>query len=447
MSFDALNVSERGYSHVKKDIPCEDYGIKFKDDNCQIFVLGDGHGDKNCPRSAIGSKLICEIAKDELEQFDMAIRESEWIDSLFDAKKSEELIRQLITSIFGKWSCAVNEDFEKNPLTEKEFEEATKYADRYRNGERIEHVYGTTFIAGLLTEKYLLLLQQGDGRCVVFDSEGNVSQPIPWDDRCFANVTTSVCDSDAVMSCRYHVIDLAEQPIIACFAGSDGVEDSYASMDKMHMFYRNLLKYAYDNGISELEKYLLQILPEFSERGSGDDVTICGVINTEAVAAIIDKMSKDNEIVSWKEEVATADEHIESMSAKLVYYKEKHDRILSEYSEIEKRYNELEIEYQELQADIGNSTEDDFDGENEDGEAVGFISKIKNKILSSHSIACISERLEVVKQELTIVEKELKDIAEKKEEFEKEYFDYQKRYDYYIQLKAEAEEKLNQCNL
>ena len=38
----------------------------------------------------------------------------------------------------------------------------------YDRGERLEHIYGTTLIAGLLTESYLLLIQQGDGRCVVF---------------------------------------------------------------------------------------------------------------------------------------------------------------------------------------------------------------------------------------------------------------------------------------
>jgi hypothetical protein len=87
--------------------------------------------------------------------------------------------------------------FTENPLTLDERAKCDRYLDRYDRGEKLEHIYGTTLIAGLLTDKYLLLLQQGDGRCDVFDANGEVSQPIPWDDKCFANVTTSLCEDDA----------------------------------------------------------------------------------------------------------------------------------------------------------------------------------------------------------------------------------------------------------
>ena len=51
----------------------------------------------------------------------------------------------------------MNKEFTANTLSNEERAACKKYIDRYDRGERIEHIYGTTLIAGLMTEKYLLL--------------------------------------------------------------------------------------------------------------------------------------------------------------------------------------------------------------------------------------------------------------------------------------------------
>ena len=76
----------RGYSHIKKDIPCEDYGMKRDIGTAKIFAVADGHGDPNCLRSSLGSQFVCEVTCDELETFAKEIYQQNWEDILLNDK-------------------------------------------------------------------------------------------------------------------------------------------------------------------------------------------------------------------------------------------------------------------------------------------------------------------------------------------------------------------------
>lgn len=450
MSYKVFSQSVRGFGHIKKNTPCEDFGLKKETDICKIFALADGHGDNNCPRSNIGSKFICEICAEELENFANSVMEENWATKLFEGNETETIIRQLITSVFGKWICAVNEHYDANALSEDEISSASEYIEKYRNGEQIEHIYGTTLICGLLTNEYLLLLQQGDGRCVVFDCDGNVSQPIPWDDRCFANVTTSLCDNDAAQSCRYYIIDLKTNPIIACVAGTDGVEDSFSSMDKMHAYYRILLKFGYDNGINTLEDHLFESLPRLSENGSGDDTTVCGFVDIERIGKFLEKFNLENEIISVEDTVISADERIKSMSAKLEYLRRKYEVIDGRCSEAEDQYKIICEEYNTLissdavSVDEKNSLCDEdinssdtnliFSEETDGSEIKPIISKKISRKLQKQIDTVLKLKTET---------KELLSTAElQKKEIEDEYFPYKEKYESFLCLKKEAQKRL-----
>lgn len=408
MAYELFRQSVQGAGHIKKGMPCEDYGIKFENEDCKIFALGDGHGDANCPRSSYGSQSVCEIAIEELQSFAKVIQEQCWEDRLMDTYEAVGLVRQLIASIFGKWSCRVNDEFINNPLTEKEEAEAKDYIARYKKGERVEHIYGTTLIAGLLTKKYLLLLQQGDGRCVVFDNEGNASQPIPWDDRCFSNVTTSVCDADAVQSCRYHIIDLRQNPIIACVAGSDGIEDSFGSLEKMHTYYREKLQIACENGVEELEKHLAESLPSFSAEGSQDDVTICGIIDCELFASKLEKIIADNETTIINDAISKAQERIDSMTPKLSFLRKKCIDADAEYSQLQERYTELEEEVPKIHV--------------------------------------LQSRITKIEEEKEALLKDIQIALVKKKQCEDEYILYKEKYDSFVSIRQENEAKYKLIN-
>lgn len=447
MSYELFCNSVRGFSHVKKEIPCEDFGIKRDQGEYKIFAVADGHGDPNCLRSSTGSKYICQIVATELESFANTVKEQAWEEKLLDHSESEQLINRLIVSIIGKWISAVNEELEQNPFTDEELEKAPVYANDYKKGIRIERMYGTTLIAGLLTEKYLLLLQQGDGRCDVFNEDGNVSQPIPWDDRCIGTSTTSLCDNDAVQSCRYHVIDLSKNPIIAVVAGTDGVEDSFpGSMEKTHAYYRDLLCYACENGVDALEDYLTDALAGLSANGSADDITVSGIIDTEKTKLFLPDFKRKNGIVELEDEVAFLEGKIRSIEdgGKFQYLTKKYKEALNEYNRVMRKFCDASIACSTLSETIS-AQEQGFSETIQFGSlSEEILAYIKKLFLPRALLTPLKQELEKRIQEKEQTAAELQVAEEEKNRAEKEYIPYKARYDDFVQRRGEAIQKLNE---
>ena len=309
--FDIIDSFAKGYRYINNDtIRGEDFGKTYKSDLCQIFAVADGHGDPNCPRSSFGSETACNAAISGLMTFCEEVFKNSLESEILE---SDKRIKHLIEVIVAEWSLAVKEDYENNPLSDEERAGCDRYLELYDNGEKIEHIYGTTLIAGLMTDKYLLLLQQGDGRCDVFNDKGEVSQPIPWDEKCLGNITTSLCESDAIQRFRHCIIDIVKHPIIACIADTDGVEDSFGSMGLLHNFHRDLLIYACEHGIESLHEHLKEILPELTKERSRDDITICGFVDLEKTKGLIPAFKKANEIVDLENRLREVDARLKSM--------------------------------------------------------------------------------------------------------------------------------------
>lgn len=431
MAYELFCGSVQGYSHIKKDIPCEDYGTVKEGEGeaaeFKVFALGDGHGDSNCPRSSYGSKTVCQITAEELLRFAEDIKSLGWTEQLFETRSARMLVTQLVTAIFGKWSCIVNEDFDRRGLSEEEMAGCNRYLEYYKRGERIEHIYGTTLIAGLVTDEYLLLLQQGDGRCVVFNQNGELTQPIPWDERCIANVTTSVCDTDAVQSCRFHVINLKENRVVACVAGSDGIEDSVANMDLMHVFYRRELEIAAREGVDAYSKHLLDTLPDFSKNGNGDDCTICGFIDREAYLARSRKYDKDNRATEITCTLESVREKLDSMKPKLAFLTKRCAEADAEYHTLLEKYNRLKMEYTEINDDL-----EEFAQGGADPSAnplASLFNGIRNKLLRQSSVQCLSARRDALKREGFEVQSQLKAALAEKTKRDEELAQYRQRFD------------------
>ncbi len=308
------NAFARGYDHILQDGPREDFGLTYQSELYRIFAVADGHGDSNCPRSHIGSEYACNIAIDALKQFSQDIADNH-LEALLLGKEEQKYAKSLISTIVSKWNDAVNADYNAKPLTPEEEAKCNRYLEWYKKGEKIEHIYGTTLIAGLLTDKYLLLLQQGDGRCDVFFSDGHVEQPIPWDERCIANVVTSLCDTDVAESFRFHIIDLEKQPIVACIADTDGVEDSFASIELLQNYHRSLLIYACENGIESLHEHLKETLPVLTETRSRDDITICGFVDIQNIANLISVFKLTNKRIDLQSELIDTESRLKSMES------------------------------------------------------------------------------------------------------------------------------------
>ena len=431
--YELICASTQGADHIKHGIPCEDYGQVFESELCKIFAVADGHGDSNCPRSQFGSKTACELAISEMEKFCSDIKENAWESRIISpGKELDSLAHQLISSIVAKWVKSVNEELENNPLTDEERAGCEKYIERYDKGERLEHIYGITLIAGLITEKYLLLIQQGDGRCVVFNADGSASQPIPWDEKCFANITTSLCDEDAIQRFRYCTVNLNDNPLVACLVGSDGVEDSYLSMDLMHSYYRDLLVYASENGTAALNEYLGETLSEFSKQGSGDDVTISGIVDSERVLNFVDAFKRDNEIVRKESVIREIDERLKSMNGmgKMDALKSKYDRAMEEVEKAEKSHAEAIEKLNSYVLDFQQLIEAETDGSEKfkvwnrlmDSIFPGNrVEALKKKIADLQAIVeQTKQRLDKAKDDLVPAEREFKEFMARKEALEED---------------------------
>jgi serine/threonine protein phosphatase PrpC len=187
-------------------------------------------------------------------------------------KDRERSILQLKKSIVSRWNTLVAEHIAANPFTESELTGIlAKYADDYRAGEQIESAYGSTLIAVIQAKTFLLILQIGDGNCVTVDSAGTFSHPVPADERCFLNTTTSLCDKDAINEFRQYFSDTLPAAVLI---GSDGIDDCFVGDEKLYGFYRVILTSFSEKDAETAAAELADYLPRMSEKGSGDDMSV-----------------------------------------------------------------------------------------------------------------------------------------------------------------------------
>lgn len=355
-----------GHLHILNGFPCEDASASYTSGNGRyhIIAVADGHGSKSCFRSRCGSKIATEVALENLQQFANSILASEEIEERFyrdifsNPRYRQMTIKRLTDTIVAEWNDRVLEDYSNNPPTHEEIgEDATEPVIT----NNLSHVYGTTLIAALQLPQCLLLLQQGDGRCDVFYADGSVEQPIPWDIRCEDTTTTSLCDIDAAESIRNCIIDTVNKPVIACFLGCDGVEDAYRDtyealggshdlMGGVHSFYKDLICKLSQNTQIDFENYLNEMLPDFSANGrfsrigSGDDVSVAGIVDLEAINLHTDAFEYDVRLYSLEEELFWKEDELRGKNRKHGILKKRMNEsqsILNESSDKLKTLDEL----------------------------------------------------------------------------------------------------------
>ena len=216
-------------------------------------------------------------------------------------KVREEQITQLEGSIISAWNTAVSRHCADNPFTEEEAAVLSARArKRYLEEQRIESAYGTTMIAAVVSRDYWLGLQIGDGRCVAVSRDGTLSQPIPWNDKCFLNATTSICDSDAIDNFRHYYSDILPAAVLI---GSDGVDDCFSNEAQLNQLYKTVLYSCATSGFDDAVQELKDYLPRLSEKGSGDDVSISAILDMDAIRQL-----EQREPVAEAEDIQSQDQ-------------------------------------------------------------------------------------------------------------------------------------------
>jgi serine/threonine protein phosphatase PrpC len=324
--YKSFAVTVQGGSHIKSGTVCQDASNFYEDESVSIAVVADGHGDSSCFRSDMGAKFAVACATRGIQQF---VKEHEALfkhgvikkPSFFQKqppshRELEKFIREkLIRQTVASWNKAVMENYSSSPFTKQELEKISeKYRKRYEKEENINKAYGTSLIAAAITPWYWFAYHIGDGRFSVLykDSEGD--QPVPWDPKCYLNVTTSICDDDILDRGEEGVrtflsLHTDKEPPAAFFLCSDGIDDNYPVDEKenaehLYRLYREIAvtfaEEGYDStfGKDGISGQLKDLANGFAIRGKGDDTSLAGILNTEKLKETAPQ---------WKEKMA-ADE-------------------------------------------------------------------------------------------------------------------------------------------
>jgi serine/threonine protein phosphatase PrpC len=288
--------SVRGASHIKNGKPCQDASFDEKGNNYRFAALADGHGGDPYFRSEFGSRFAIQALRSCVFDPSAGIiikKLSAQVENKKVEKERERIILQLKKSVINRWNMMVCNDIDVNPFTEKELNAIpAKYMDEYRAGKYYESAYGTTLIAVLWTDTFLLALQIGDGSCVMLNTEAEFTKPVPVDEKCFLNVTSSLCDRNAIESFRhYYTKDLPAAMIIA----SDGIDDCFAGTEKLFDFYRVILSSFNEKDEENAKAELNDYFPRLSAKGSGDDVSIGLIIDSEILRILNIETEKQKE--------------------------------------------------------------------------------------------------------------------------------------------------------
>lgn len=323
-------VTKIGNNHLKINKVCEDASDNYDDEYAHICVVADGHGSDNYPRTDRGSKYAVDAAIKCIREFvKNAIPEQ-----VHNEKRDHyPLLRLLAASILWEWYQSVEEDYKRDALDSSELENVSeKYRNRYLSGEKLEKAYGTTLIAFVVSEKYSFGLQIGDGKCVAVDQKGEFFEPIPLHEACQLNVTTSICDSDAIDEFQFCV--LSEVPA-AVFCGTDGIDDSYSDTEELYALYRSILCIIAEHGVEIGKNEIEEYLPILTKRGSGDDVSIASIIDVEGVNKLAPLFNVQSELFKLRNELNVKTRKLDSNNEKIRVLAEKKKKYIEDGKSVE----------------------------------------------------------------------------------------------------------------
>ena len=320
--FRSFSVKHKGAKHVGDEL-CQDASIHIPLDNAAIAVVADGHGSSRCFRSDIGSQTAVDVAENTIKFYFQNAPEAVTNPEDFRIE-----LQGIVRQIINRWFAAVMKDEESHPLQkDPRLEGITeKYRERYiNNADYRSHAYGTTLLVAVMSESYWFGFHVGDGKCVVLYEDGSWKTPIPWDDKCSFNITTSICDDDSLSSFRYWFgikesgggyaeyrygvkgqggdypapYKTKSRPL-AIFVASDGVEDSFPTVNNDNYvinFYRNRIVGLAESGFDSFKEEINDFAKRFADRESKDDVSIAGIVGDfTGKSEMIAKMKQESEI-------------------------------------------------------------------------------------------------------------------------------------------------------
>lgn len=300
----------RGAAHVRKGIVNQDsYASSLlggREAVGFIVAVADGHGAASHFRSERGSQFAVQAAIASLgilnqtstgETFlgdDMEHGDDweDWVDddpvddaplTAGDVGPLEHLIDTqllatnpsvLVANILQSWREQVWRDAQLDPVDP---EQIAQHGYDPRDPHSLLAAYGTTLVVAAGTASALIVLQIGDGDCMIGLTDGTILKPVEDDPDLVGEETYSLCSVDAPERFRCAIIEgrTLSSPIDFVMASTDGVSKSFADAEAFEQVAEKTRASLQDKGLTMVGEGMPDWLWEVSSRGSGDDTTIC----------------------------------------------------------------------------------------------------------------------------------------------------------------------------
>ena len=330
-SLRSINFTCQGESHKATDKVCQDFSVSKVEPGLAFAIVCDGHGGKRYFRSDQGSRLCAEVTEKCIRGFVENVDKSLLAGTPFtqvgtadeEGSKTktptiDKVFRQLFSAIISQWNQAIWHHAESEPLSDKELATVEgKYLEEFRQRKNMEKFYGCTLMAYVQTPDYWFAFHVGDGKCIAMrlDRPNVWREPIPWDERCFLNKTTSICDSSALDEFRYCFQGNGHFPD-AIFLGSDGMDDSFGPIENLANFYIGVVKEIVKEGVEATQKSIEQTLPELSRRGSQDDMSLAVVFDEQRLKDCFPNLI-DFQIRQTRDNIVEIDAELDELRTKL----------------------------------------------------------------------------------------------------------------------------------
>ena len=272
--------SVRGATHERASLPNQDAIHWLPESGAGlplILAVADGHGSQKSFRSETGAHLAVETATEVISNF---LRGRTQTESLSVIKRAAE--EWLPTAVVRRWLEAVSSHHAAHPLSTNEVKSPEKVhrTSKQDASSNLPLVYGTTVLAAAVTAEFILYLQLGDGEILTVSKEGEVTRPLPKDERLFANETTSLCSPDAWRDFRVCFQVVSNTPPALILLSTDGYSNSFHDEQGFIKVGTDILEMIRADGLDTINEHLESWLSESTYAGSGDDVTL-GIICSE----------------------------------------------------------------------------------------------------------------------------------------------------------------------
>lgn len=263
MEYNIFARSTVGYKNKIKNKRSQDYMFFKEYSDCIIASVADGHGVNRCMFSHRGSEFASKACIEVLRHTFEEIKDLEYEEAT-KLLESRKYIYSIGEKIHSKWKSYARSHFiEKIP-----------------NVYKLDYVlYGTTMIGVLITKKFNLYLQIGDGNILEYE-DGKFSIVNYNRKSKTRGVVNSMYLEDAPNYIQIEYIKNDENNKKSIVLFSDGYTNSFSSYNKLFSNTKNTID-NYNKNVFTREKIIKEYdryLQHLTANKSKDDISIIYII-------------------------------------------------------------------------------------------------------------------------------------------------------------------------